>query len=140
MLTKAAPNALRCWRYLLFYPEGECYLYNQKIHEFRPGAFYISAELDVPIIPLVTVFSGGKHKPFSFFGRTFPKEKLVVMDPIYPSGYVSRGEDGEISMDSVREFSQKVRSMMQDEIDRQHGSSAFYRGQMERIKGLNDAR
>jgi 1-acyl-sn-glycerol-3-phosphate acyltransferase len=137
-LIDAASQAFRHWRYLLFYPEGECYLYSQTIHEFRPGAFFLAAELNVPVIPLVTVFSEGKHKPFSFWGRVFPREKLVVMDPVYPSRYIRRGEDGEVTMDSVREFAQHVRGMMQAEIDRRRGSSAFFRGRLGRIKGLND--
>jgi 1-acyl-sn-glycerol-3-phosphate acyltransferase len=138
MLKDAAATAFDHWRYLLFYAEGECYLYGQTVHEFRPGAFYISAELDVPIIPLVTVFSEGKRKPFSFLGRAFPREKLVVLDPVYPAGRVKRGDDGEITMESVRDYAQAVRQMMQEEIVKRRGSSAFFRGRLERIKGLND--
>ncbi|MDR2177323.1 MAG: 1-acyl-sn-glycerol-3-phosphate acyltransferase [Treponema sp.] len=138
MLQAAASTAFRFRRYLLFYPEGECYLYNQKIRKFRPGAFYLSAHLDIPVIPMVTVFSGGKYKPYSFFGRAFPREKLVVLDPVYPSGHIKREANGEISTDSIRDYAQAVRSLMQAEIDRRGGCSAFYRGRMDRIRGLND--
>jgi 1-acyl-sn-glycerol-3-phosphate acyltransferase len=125
-------------RYMHFYPEGECFLYNQKINEFKTGAFRISAELDIPVIPLVTVFSKGLFRPWSFWGSTLPLETLVILEPVYPSRYVKRDEKGELSSDSIREFAEAVRQKMQAEIDRRCGTSIFYRGQMKRIKGLND--
>jgi 1-acyl-sn-glycerol-3-phosphate acyltransferase len=134
----SAEQAFRYRRFIHFYPEGECYLYNQNIREFKSGAFYIAAELDIPVIPLVTVFSEGAFPPFSPWGRTLPRETMVVMDPVYPSGYIRRDEKGLLSMDSVREFARAVRDLMQKEIDARGGSSAFYRGRMERMKGIND--
>jgi 1-acyl-sn-glycerol-3-phosphate acyltransferase len=131
-------RALKHLRFLHFYPEGECFLYNQKIQEFKPGAFRIAAELDIPVVPLVTVFSKGLFRPWSFWGRSLPVETLVILDPVYPSGYVRRDENGEISGESVKKFAEAVREKMQKEIDRRGGTSAFYRGRMERIKGLND--
>jgi 1-acyl-sn-glycerol-3-phosphate acyltransferase len=137
-ILEAAPALFRFRRFLHFYPEGECYLYNQEIREFKSGAFFIAAELDIPVIPLVTVFSGGRFKPRSFLGRCLPRETLVVMDPVYPSKYVRRNEKGELDIDSVRDFAMAVRSLMQDEISRRLGCPAFYRGRLERLKGIND--
>jgi 1-acyl-sn-glycerol-3-phosphate acyltransferase len=137
-ILESCAAAFKHRRYLHFYPEGECFLYNQQIREFKPGAFRIAAELDIPVIPLVTVFSAGFFKPWSFWGRSVPKETLVVLDAVFPSRYVKRDENGEITAGSVKEFAEAVRRIMQQEIDRRHGSSAFYRGQMERIRGLND--
>ncbi|GHV94740.1 hypothetical protein AGMMS50293_10600 [Spirochaetia bacterium] len=131
-------RAFRYRRYLHFYPEGECYVYNQHIREFKPGAFRIAAELDIPVVPLVTVFSNGPFKPRSFWGRSLPKETLVVLDPVYPSQYIKRDANGDPTTESVKEFAEAVRQKMQNEIDRRGGSEAFYRGRMERIKGLND--
>jgi 1-acyl-sn-glycerol-3-phosphate acyltransferase len=131
-------KAFRRRRFLHFYPEGECFLYNQHIRKFHTGAFKIAAELDVPVLPLVTVFSQGLFKPWSFWGRSLPLEKLVVLEPVYPSLYVRRDGNGDITMESVKEFAEAVRQKMQDEIDRRKGSAVFFRGQMERIKGLND--
>jgi 1-acyl-sn-glycerol-3-phosphate acyltransferase len=125
-------------RYMHFYPEGECFLYNQKIREFQSGAFRLAADLDIPVVPLVTVFSEGLFKPRSFWGRSIPRETLVVMEPVYPAQYVKRDENGEITTESIKEFAEGVRRKMQSEIDRRRGSSAFFRGQMERIKGLNE--
>jgi len=130
-------RAFKYRRFMHFYPEGECYLYNQTINEFKPGAFYIAAEFDIPVVPLVTVFSNGFFRPWSFLGRSAPVETLVVMEPEYPSHYVKRNEKGELIIDSVRDFAEAVRKKMQAEINKRGGSSAFYRGKMERIKGIH---
>jgi len=131
-------RAFKYRRYLHFYPEGECFLFNQKIKEFKPGAFVIAAELDIPVVPCVTVFSEGPFKPWSFWGRSQPIETLVILEPEYPANYVKRDEKGELTKDSIKEFSEAVRKKMQAEIDKRGGTSAFYKGQMERIKGLNN--
>jgi 1-acyl-sn-glycerol-3-phosphate acyltransferase len=121
-----------------FFAEGECYLYNQRINHFRPGAFMMAAEQTVPIVPLLMVLSPGPHKPFSFWGRSIPRKRLVVMDPIYPSAYVKRDAAGNIDNTSVRDFAEAVRQLMQAEIDRRGGCHSFYKGQMKRLKGIND--
>jgi 1-acyl-sn-glycerol-3-phosphate acyltransferase len=125
-------------RYMHFYSEGECFLYNQKIKEFQSGAFRLAADMDIPVIPLVTVFSEGPFKPWSFWGRSIPKETFIVMEPVYPAQYVKRDDNGEITSESIKEFAEAVRRKMQSEIDKRHGSAAFYRGQMDRMTGLND--
>jgi 1-acyl-sn-glycerol-3-phosphate acyltransferase len=137
-IIESCAAAFKHRRYLHFYPEGECFVYNQQIMEFKPGAFRIAAELDIPIIPLVTVFSEGLFKPFSFWGRSIPRETLVVLPAMYPSTYIKRDENGELTTESIRNFAESVRQRMQKEIDIRHGTSAFYKGQMPRIKGLND--
>lgn len=137
-ILESCAAAFKYRRYLHFYPEGECFLYNQRIREFKPGAFRIAAELDIPVIPMVTVFSNGLFKPWSFLGRSLPKETLVILDAVHPSRYVRRDEKGEITGESVKEFAEAVRRIMQEEIDKRRGSTAFYRGRMDRIRGLND--
>ena len=136
-ILETADVLFRFRRFLHFYPEGECYLYNQEIREFKPGAFLIAAELNIPVIPLVTVFSEGHFRPRSFLGRCLPTEKLICLDPVYPSVYTKKNEKGELDMDSVRDFAEKVRQLMQEEINARLGSRAFYRGRMERMKGIN---
>ena len=135
---KNCGQAFNYRRYLHFYPEGECFLYNQEIREFKSGAFHIAAELDIPVLPLVTVFSQGLFRPWSFWGRSLPVETLVALEPEYPSRYIRRDENGEISKDSIQEFAEAVRGKMQREIDRRGGSNVFFRGRMERIRGFND--
>ena len=131
-------RAFKYHRYLHFYPEGECYLYNQQIRKFHSGAFRIAAELDIPVVPIVTVFSNGLFKPWSFWGRSIPVETVIVLDPVYPAQFIRRNEKGEITSNSIKEFTEAVHHLMQTEIDRRNGSQAFSRGRMERIKGLND--
>jgi 1-acyl-sn-glycerol-3-phosphate acyltransferase len=113
-------------------------LYNQRIQEFQLGAFRLAADLNLPVVPLVTVFSEGPFKPWSFWGRSLPLETMVILEPVYPDQYVRKDEKGELSTESLREFAEAVRNTMQAEIDRRKGSTAFYRGHMKRIKGLND--
>jgi 1-acyl-sn-glycerol-3-phosphate acyltransferase len=60
-------------------------LYNQRIREFQSGAFRIAAELNIPVIPMVTVFSDGPFKPWSFWGRSLPFETFVILEPVYPA-------------------------------------------------------
>ncbi|WP_461256333.1 lysophospholipid acyltransferase family protein [Treponema sp. R80B11-R83G3] len=137
-IVEVCDKAFKYRRFMHFYPEGECFLYNQNIKEFKTGAFRIASELDVPVIPMVTVLTKGLFRPWSFWGSTLPNETLIILDPEYPSRYVKRDERGEITADSIREFAQTVRQKMQAEIDKRGGSSVFYRGQMKRIKGVND--
>ena len=137
-IMEACDKAFKYRKFLHFYPEGECYIYSQKIGKFKPGAFKVAAELDIPVIPLVTVFSEGLFKPWSFWGRSVPIETLVVLKPVFPSHYVKRDEKGELTSESIKEFAEIIRQKMQAEIDKRRGTSAFYRGRMERIKGLND--
>ena len=126
-------RAFKYRKYLHFYPEGECYIFNQKIKEFKTGAFRLAAELDIPIVPLVTVFSQGPFRPWSFWGRSLPLETLVVMEAEYPSNYVRRDEHGTLCSDSIREFAETIRQKMQAEIDKREGTPAFYRGWMKRL-------
>jgi 1-acyl-sn-glycerol-3-phosphate acyltransferase len=105
---------------------------------FKPGAFFIAAELDIPVIPLVTVFSPGPHKLRSFWGRSRPREKLVVLDAVYPGAFIRWQADGTVSSESIREFVEEVRGIMQREIEKRPGRSAFFRGRMKRIQGIND--
>ncbi|MDR1149461.1 MAG: 1-acyl-sn-glycerol-3-phosphate acyltransferase [Spirochaetaceae bacterium] len=136
-------TAFKYHRFMHFYPEGECYRYNQKIMPFKSGAFFISARLNIPVFPLLTVFSEGRLKPGTLFARKFPKERLVVLDPVYPSCYIRYDDDGHIVMSSVKDFAEAVRSMMQKEIDKRHkinsraGTQAYFKGRMPRIRGIN---
>ena len=142
-IIETAPRAFKYKRFIHFYPEGECYLYNQQIQPFKTGAFYISAQLNLPVVPLVTVFREGRLKPKTFFARKFPGETLVVLDPFFPERFIRRKDNGDIEMDSVREFAGTVRMEMQQEINRRHtqnprwGTMAYYKGKMGRIKGVN---
>ena len=137
-LLEICDKAFKYRRFFHFYPEGECYLYNQKLCNFKTGAFRLAADLNIPVIPLVTVFSEGPFRPFSLLGRSVPLETLYVMEPEYPCNYVKRDEDGCLLPDSIRFFAETIRQKMQAEIEKHGGTNAFCRGVMQRIKGLND--
>ena len=125
-------------RFVHIYPEGECFIYNQNVKEFLRGAFLIAARLNVPIIPVATVMSEGKFKPFSMFGRSRPKQTLVILPAVYPQTYNCITDDGKINVHGIKEFTRVVHDTIQSEIEIRKGSSAFYKGQMERIKGINE--
>ncbi len=118
-------------RYVHFYPEGECFLHNQDIKPFHPGAFLVAAELNIPVFPLVTVFNERKN------GKK-PQINLYVLDPIYPEafGCVDK-ETGKANFKAVRRFAEHVRGVMRLEIEKRGGTNKFYKGQLERIAGIN---
>lgn len=64
------------------YPEGVMRLYDQSLLEFKKGAFAMSVENNVPIVPsvLVTREREGIYK----YIKTKPLITQVVLEPIYP--------------------------------------------------------
>jgi 1-acyl-sn-glycerol-3-phosphate acyltransferase len=131
-LVHGCGEAFKYRRYIHFYPEGECFLYNNKVRRFRQGAFLTAALLDVPVVPLATVFYEG------FCGTPRPRVELVVLDPLYPGDFIARNDAGEIIPASVSAFSSAARKRIQEEIDRRGGTGKYFKGQMPRIGGLND--
>jgi 1-acyl-sn-glycerol-3-phosphate acyltransferase len=131
-------TGFRYRRFIHFYPEGECFLYNQRIREFKKGAFYLAAVLDVPVIPMVTVFSGDPRKrSFGIFRRR-PRQTLVILKPVYPGGFIRRNRAGRINMQSVWAYAEAIRILMQAEIEKRGGTQGFFKGKMERIPGINN--
>ncbi|MDR2802762.1 MAG: 1-acyl-sn-glycerol-3-phosphate acyltransferase [Treponema sp.] len=130
-------------RFIHFYPEGECYIYNQEIRPFKTGAFFIAARLKLPVFPLLTTFSARSLKPKTPSVWKSPLERLVVLDPVYPSSYIKYNDAGDILMSSVKEFATAVHDIMQNEINKRRelnkgeGTQAYFKGQMPRIKGIN---
>lgn len=127
-LTEGCLEAFRRKKKIHFYPEGECYLYNSSPRKFHPGAFFLSASLDVPIIPMATVF----HRR-----RCRPTVHLHVLDPVYPSDYCVRREDGTIDQQALRVYMEAVRQKIVEKIAREKGTGSYYKGAMERIRGIN---
>jgi 1-acyl-sn-glycerol-3-phosphate acyltransferase len=142
-IVATAQTAFRYRHFFHFYPEGELSLNNQKIEPFKFGAFYVASRLNVPVFPVVTVFEEGRLEPGSFFARKFPKQRVLVLDPVRPKDFVRWTENGEIDMASVGDFAETVRRLMQGEIDRRHalnpraGTQAYYKGFAPRLKGIN---
>lgn len=128
-LKEGCLEAFRRGKRIHFYPEGECYLYNASPKKFHPGAFFLSAALDVPVIPMATVF----HKR-----RCRPTVHLHVLEPVYPSDYNVRREDGSIDQQALRQYMDAVRQMIADKIRQEQGTGMYYKGAMDRIRGIND--
>ncbi|MDR2468805.1 MAG: 1-acyl-sn-glycerol-3-phosphate acyltransferase [Spirochaetaceae bacterium] len=139
----SAPEMFRHRRFILVYPEGECFLYNQIVNEHKFGAYYIAAKLNLPVIPVVTVFSEGRFPAGAFFARKLPRVHLVILDPVMPSTYIRYKENSELDLNSVKELANTVQTIMQNEIDNRHaknprwGTQAYFKGKMPRMKGIN---
>lgn len=127
-LKEGCLEAFRRKKKIHFYPEGECYLYNSNPRKFHTGAFFLSAVLDVPIIPVATVF----HKR-----RCRPTVHLHVLDSVYPSDYNLCKGDGSIDQQALKEYAAAVRQKIADKIAEEQGTGIYYKGAMDRIPGIN---
>ena len=133
-LEKAIRTNLQDLPFVHVFPEGECYLWNQEIEEFRLGAFYLACRLRLPVVPITTVLHQ-RHwlgrETFHFAGRTLripPRVTVVVGEPVYPNGTAERSAKREAA-----EMSRKIRSVMQRTIDQRGGSKSMSRGRMQRL-------
>jgi len=84
-------------------PEGTRWREQGKLGPFKPGAFRLAIEAEVPIIPIV--ISPLKPKTELGVPRMDPNEvELRVLDPISTKG---------MRLDGVQELKEKVRNLMQ---------------------------
>jgi 1-acyl-sn-glycerol-3-phosphate acyltransferase len=116
------------------FPEGECYLWNQEIKDFQPGAFYLACRLHLPVVPVTTVLHQRRwlgRESLRFSGRTLripPRVTVVVGEPVYPNGTTGRS----LKREAV-EMSCEIRTIMQRTIDQQGGSKGMAKGRMPRL-------
>lgn len=129
-MEKAMTQALKARGKLHFYPEGECFLLNQEIRNFKPGAFYAAIRQGIPVQPLVTVI---KRRPF--LGHSRIRTEIHVLEAVRPPP-----SKGRLIADIHQSlsFAEQIRSRMQECIDSVGGDKSLYRGPMPRIKGVND--
>ena len=106
------------------YPEGECFVHNQNVQKFHRGAFLVSKELDIPVIPTATVFK----EPISILGwkSRRPRAEFHILSPIYPSEF-----------ENEKDFATFVQNKIQEEINKNGGINTYFKGKMERIGGIN---
>ena len=138
-----------------FFPEGECYLWNQRIRPLAPGAFYVACRLQIPVIPITTVLHKRRlfgRSSFSIFGRTMrvpPRVSVVVCKPLYPEQFLVHAPHpgstlsmplldpssnrNKTILKAARAMSESARLQMQEAIDRERGSKTLYRGVMPRL-------
>ncbi|MDX9826536.1 MAG: lysophospholipid acyltransferase family protein [Spirochaetia bacterium] len=129
-MERALAQALEARGKLHFYPEGECFLLNQEIRDFKAGAFFAAIRRGIPVQPLVTVI---KLRPF--LGRQRIRAEVHVLEAQQPPA--SAG--GLIAdLHEALRFAEKIQRLMQQAIDSAEGDKSLYRGPMPRIRGVND--
>ena len=144
--------ALKRTGFIHFFPEGECYLWNQQIHGFHEGAFYLACRLRVPVVPVTTVLHERRllgKSSFVIFRRWIfripPRVSVVIGKPVFPDAFLGRSgkaraserTDGTPTGANLRRasrlMSESTRYQMQEAIDREGGTKSLDRGMMPRI-------
>lgn len=64
-------------QYILIYPEAHIWPYYTKIRHFKTVSFHYPANMDIPVVPAVTVFRKSKFSDK-------PKQTVIFGEPIYP--------------------------------------------------------
>ncbi len=132
-------GALRELGSVHFFPEGECYLWNQEIRPFHPGAFFLACRLSVPVAPITTVLHERRwfgRSCFRLCGRTLrlpPRVTVVVGRPLEPERFLARAGSAGSLRGAALAMSRHARQVMQAAIDREGGSKRLFRGQMARL-------
>ena len=149
-------EALSALGFVHFFPEGECYRWNQAVRPFRPGAFLLALRLQVPVVPLAIVLHEQRvlgRRSIRLLGRMVrvpPRVVVVIGSPIRPEpdgreacGEACRGACREASRgDAGRSpglrrkaeaLAEAARAQVQCAIDERGGSRSLYRGPMPRL-------
>ncbi len=154
-LENAAIQAVEKTGFIHFFPEGECFLWNQEIRPFSPGAFFLACRLRLPVIPITTVLHERKlfgRRSFSVFGRVMrvpPRLTVIVGKPLHPEKFLNGNgkkqshapatgslhpANGKESMRKAsKNMGETARIQMQETIDHEGGCKALYRGMMPRL-------
>jgi 1-acyl-sn-glycerol-3-phosphate acyltransferase len=138
-LENAARRALSELSFLHFFPEGECYRWNQEIQPFQPGAFLLACRLGLPVIPITTVLRDRRWRgrtSVRVFGRTVPLPPVVTViigSPVHSSVAFPDSYDLHALRGAALHLASLVRASMQATIDTMGGSKTIYRGKMPRL-------
>lgn len=127
-LYEGSMKALKKGKYLHFYPEGECYIYNDNPKRFHAGAFVIAALLDIPVIPMATLFKKAGKRPYVH---------LYILEPMFPSDFNIIKSDGAIDISAAKIFAAETRTKICAEINKHGGTGQYCKGHLPRIKGIN---
>ena len=134
ILDDAAGTALRTLGLIHFFPEGELYLGNQQLEPFHPGAFLLACRRGVPVVPVTTVLhqrlwrGKGRVRVAGHEFRLPPRVTVVIGAPLFPGE-----QDRRSPVRAARLMADRVRSEMQEAIDRHGGSKSIARGLMPRL-------
>jgi len=93
---------LRQRQLILFFPEGERINYNENVQSFRRGAFYLSVDARVPVLPMKILL----RKPDGLLKliRKKPCLTLVFGDPLYPDDSLPKNE----AVNDLKDRAEKV--------------------------------
>jgi 1-acyl-sn-glycerol-3-phosphate acyltransferase len=169
-LGSAVHRALEKMSYVHFFPEGECYLWNQQLRPYHLGAFYLACRLNVPVIPLTIVLHERRlcgKESLRLAGRKLrlpPCVTVVIGKPLYPGRFMGTAQynaiekaaepspikmgagSGSITggkealLKAAKAMSSHTMKLMQETIDRLGGSRTIYRGKMPRVARQNQKR
>jgi 1-acyl-sn-glycerol-3-phosphate acyltransferase len=134
ILDEAARGAFRTLGFLHFFPEGELSLGNQQLQPFHPGAFLLACRQGVPVVPVTTVLHQRLWRGKAVVRcaghalRLPPRVTIVVGEPLFP-----REEEKRSPARAAREMAERVRAVMQREIDQRGGCKGIGRGLMPRL-------
>ena len=155
-LEKAVATGIGTLGYVHFFPEGECYRWNQKVRPFSPGAFFLACRLGIPVVPITTVLHERSLFKMGLFEKLprrlrVPRVTMVVGRPFDSGDYLSGDQAVDAGPDTDRprsagiatlrstaeSMAEAVRKEMQSTIDRAGGSKTIYRGAMPRLVKQN---
>jgi len=144
ILEHGLAEALSALGFVHFFPEGECYRWNQAVRPFRPGAFLLALRLAVPVVPLAIVLHEQRvlgRRSIRLLGRMIrvpPRVVVVIGSPILPEPDgrgASRGDPGRSPglRRKAEALAEAARVQVQCAIDERGGSRSLYRGPMPRL-------
>lgn len=104
-----ARKAIDDGKSLIFFPEGGIVTeHDPEMGKFKDGAFRISVEKQIPIVPVTIPYNWIILPADEFLVRWRPL-KVIFHEPVDPSGYTLRDLDL---------YKQKVRQVIEDELKR----------------------
>ncbi|MDC7124411.1 MAG: lysophospholipid acyltransferase family protein [Spirochaetales bacterium] len=116
MITEPIGEALKRGYHIHILPEGNLVHLSQTIYRFKDGAFYQSYIHQVPVVPMVYVFTRRK-----LFGKELPKNwikiKMVMGEPVFPP---PKDDSNKLPKQQLKEMSEKIASWMEEQISNNH--------------------
>ncbi len=99
------------------FPEHDLAHFNQKVNEFKDGAFFLALMLNAPVIPIAIVVKRRKWR--EKIAAWLPPRVSVVIEPaLYPENF--GGPDSE-RREKIVALREKTRGVIQGAIDREQG-------------------
>lgn len=104
-----------------FFPEGDCFLRNQQIQPFLPGAFVLAIRLGLPVVPLTTVLHERRLPGLP------PRVSILIGPAFFPGA--PRGS----LRGAAATMAGELRAYMQSVVDARRGCKSIGQGRMPRL-------